>query len=201
MAFAGEGIGVVVVNYRLSPTVEHPAHAEDAARAIAWVHRNIKDYGGNPDKLFISGHSAGAYLAALLALDGRYLKEQNLSPGVLAGSMPISGFFYVDEVAPDRPKDVWGEDENVWKDASPSRYIRADAPPLLFLYADGDDNWRRQQNENIAIALKKKGSDDVSTVQISDRDHSGIHRSIGAGDATLEAMLSEEIGGETDQAS
>ena len=189
MAFASEGVGAAVVNYRLSPTVEHPAHVEDAARSIAWVYRHIKDYGGNPDKLFISGHSAGAYLAALLALDPRYLKEQELTPAMLAGSMPISGFFYVDEVAPDRPKDVWGEDENVWKEASPSRYVRADAPPLVFLYADGDDPWRRQQNEDIAAALKKKGSDDVKTVQISDRDHSGIHRSIGAGDATLEAML------------
>lgn len=189
MAFASEGVGVAVANYRLSPTVEHPAHAEDAARAIAWVYRNIEDHGGNPNELFISGHSAGGYLAALLALDPTYLEARGLSPAALTGSMPISGFFYVDEVAPDRPEHVWGEDESVWKEASPSRYVRADAPPLLFLYADGDDPWRREQNERIVSELTKKGSQDAEAVEIADRDHGGIFRSIGAGDPTLEAML------------
>jgi len=188
-AFASEGIGVAVANYRLSPTVEHPAHAEDAARAIAWAYRNIEDHGGNPNELFISAHPARAYLSALLALDPTYLEAHDLSLAVLTGSMPISGFFYVDEVAPDRPKHVWGEDEKVWKEASPSRYVRADAPPLLFLYADGDDPWRREQNERISAALKEKGSQDVAAVEIANRDHMGIFRSIGAGDPTLEAML------------
>ena len=82
MALASAGYGAAIVNYRLSPTVEHPEHAEDAARSLAWVYRNIAKHGGNPDAVYISGHSAGAYLAALLALDARYLvpvqKHHNL---------------------------------------------------------------------------------------------------------------------------
>ena len=101
--------------------------------------------------------------------------------------MPISGFFYVDLVAPDRPKDVWGEEMSVWKDSSPATYVRSDAPPLLFLYADGDAPWRRQQNEDIAKALVEKGHSAVDTIQIADRDHADIWRSMAVGDDTLDA--------------
>lgn len=189
MALASAGYAAAIVNYRLSPSVEHPAHAEDAARSIAWVYRNIDAYGGNANALYLSGHSAGAYLAALLTLDDRYLEKEGLSTKIIRASMPISGFFFVDLVAPDRPKDVWGEDASVWKEASPAGYVRADAPPLLLLYADGDDAWRRQQNEDLAKALQKKGHADVDTVQISARDHRGIWTSISPDDETLDAML------------
>ncbi len=188
-ALAASGYGAAIVNYRLSPDVAHPAHAEDAAASIAWIYRHIKDYGGNPEKLFVSGWSAGAYLCALLALDERYLNEQGLTTAVLGGVMPISGFFYVDLVAPDRPKDVWGEDEKVWVEASPSQYGGADGPPILFLYADGDAPWRKKQNEDIAEALAAKGHSDVSTTEIANRNHPGIHKQIGPKDQTLEAML------------
>ena len=186
---ARAGYGAAIVNYRLSPTVEHPEHAEDAARSLAWVYRNIAKHGGSPDAVYISGHSAGAYLAALLALDPRYLEKEGLSPEIITGAMPISGFFYVDLVAPDRSKDVWGERMEVWKDASPARHVRADAPPLLFLYADGDAPWRRQQNEDIKKALVEKGHGEVNTIQIESRDHRSIFQSMAVGDDTLDAML------------
>ncbi len=65
--FASAGHVTVVVNHRLSPGVMHPAHIEDIAAAVAWVKRNIAQHGGDPGKLFVIGHSAGAYLAALLS--------------------------------------------------------------------------------------------------------------------------------------
>src|SRR5262245_18121268 len=72
--FAKNGIGTVVINYRLSPKVQHPAHVQDVARAFAWTHKNIAKHGGNPDQIFISGHSAGGHLVALLATDESHLK-------------------------------------------------------------------------------------------------------------------------------
>ncbi|HEY7817595.1 MAG TPA: alpha/beta hydrolase, partial [Vicinamibacteria bacterium] len=149
-AFAGQGVGAVAVNYRLSPGVAHPEHAEDAARSVAWVRQHVKEYGGNPGKIFLAGHSAGGYLVSLLSTDLRYLKAQGLAKNDIAGVIPISGFFWVEKVAPDRPKDVWGADPKLWPEASPAKYISSGAPPTLFLYADGDDEWRRQQNEEIA---------------------------------------------------
>ena len=67
-SFATAGNVTVVVNYRLSPIVKHPRHVEDIAAAVAWVKRNVSKYGGDPDNIFVIGHSAGAYLAALLVL-------------------------------------------------------------------------------------------------------------------------------------
>jgi len=181
-ALAGRGIGAAIVNYRLSPEVAHPAHAEDGARSIAWVRNHIDEYGGNPARVFLAGHSAGAYLVSLLSTDGRYLKAQGVSTKDLAGVVPISGFFWVEQVAPDRPKDTWGADPKLWPDASPAKYVSAGAPLTLLLYADGDDPWRRQQNEEMAKAMK------AEAVQIADRDHMGIFMKLAPGDPAFDRM-------------
>ena len=89
--FAAEGIAVAVVNYRLSPKIGYPAYVDDTAASFAWVYKNIKAHGGDPDSVFISGHSAGGYLAAMAALDPRYLKEYRLGLDAVAGAIPVSG--------------------------------------------------------------------------------------------------------------
>ena len=73
-AYAKLGIGVVVTNYRLSPKVRHPEHVKDVARAFAWTANHIAKYGGDKDRLFVCGHSAGAHLVALLATDADLLE-------------------------------------------------------------------------------------------------------------------------------
>ncbi len=89
--FAAAGYLTVVTSYRLSPQVSHPAHIQDVAAAFAWVARNIKTHGGDPDRIIVIGHSAGAYLAMLLAADSRYLAAHNRSPGDIKGLVPVSG--------------------------------------------------------------------------------------------------------------
>jgi acetyl esterase/lipase len=174
--FAAEGYLTVVTSYRLSPQVSHPAHIQDAAAAFAWVKRNIRRYGGDPDRVIIIGHSAGAYLAALLATDSRYLAAHKLSPKDIKGLVPVSGFFWVDKpgVAPDRPKAVWGADPKVWMEASPARYLRADLPPVLLIYTDGDEEWRQKQNDDMAAALRSAGHRDVTVRQIKGRTHMSV---------------------------
>jgi acetyl esterase/lipase len=190
--FAAAGHVTVVVNHRLSPGVTHPAHIEDIAAAVAWVKRNIAKYGGDPQKIFVIGHSAGAYLAALLALDARYLAAQGVTPADIRGVVPVSGFFYVDRpgVAPDRPKDTWGTDVTVWKAASPATYIGRDVPPLLLLYADGDDEWRRKQQDEFASALRDRGNKDVEVRMIQGRTHDTVWNEMAKGDEdTSRAIL------------
>ena len=172
--FAAAGFGTAVINYRLSPAVSHPAHIQDAAAAFAWVKQHISEYGGDPNAIFVIGHSAGAYLAALLALDEHYLAAHKLSPHDIRGVVPVSAFFYVDRVAPDRPKTVWGTEVKTWQEASPSRYVNKGAPPMLLVYADGDDQWRREQNEEMAAALRKADSRDVTIKQVMGRNHTTI---------------------------
>jgi acetyl esterase/lipase len=173
---AGAGYVTVVVNHRLSPGVTHPSHIEDIAAAVAWVKRNIAGHGGDPDNMFVIGHSAGAYLAALLASDPRYLSAHGLKPTDIRGYVPVSAFFYVDQtgVAPDRPKDTWGTDVNVWKSASPGSYVKAGMPPMLLLYADGDDEWRRAQQTQFADAVRAAGNREIQTHMVAGRTHNTV---------------------------
>jgi acetyl esterase/lipase len=190
--FAQAGIATATVNYRLSPAVSHPAHVQDAAASFAWVKKHIAEYGGDPNQVFLVGHSAGAYLAQLLVTDERYLKAHGLSARDVRGVVPISAFFWVEKegVAPDRPKSVWGTDPQVWIDASPAHHLRANLPPTLIIYADRDEPWRRQQNVDMASAMKAAGSAAVDVVMIPDRTHMGIWHRLGeAGDPASERVI------------
>ena len=169
-----QGIGVVTPNYRLSPTVMHPAHMEDAAAAFAWTVENIASYGGDPDRLYLSGHSAGGYLVALMALDPSYLRAHGLDFSAFRGVVPISPFLYVEETAPDRDKSVWGTDTEVWKEASVTPYIGPGKPPMLLIAADGDAPWRRDQIERLGRALQAAGNSDVNAVTVADRRHMSL---------------------------
>ena len=173
-------VGVVSANYRLSPAVMHPAHMEDATAAFVWTKRNIKTYGGDPNRVFVAGHSAGAYLAVLMSLDPSYLAAHGMKLSDIRGTIPISPFLYVEEpdVAPSRPKTVWGTDEGVWLQASVTPYIGADKPPMLFIYADGDDLWRREQNDRLKAQLMSHGNK-TSLEQITDRTHGSVNSKMG----------------------
>jgi acetyl esterase/lipase len=188
--FAAAGIGTAVINYRLSPEVSHPAHIQDVAAAFAWVKRFIAEFGGRADNIFVIGHSAGAYLAALLAADARYLAAHALGPTDIRGVVPVSGFFWVDRVALDRPKSVWGGDNRVWLDASPSRHLGRDLPPSLFLYADGDELARRRQSIDMAQAARNAGNERVELVEVSGRDHASLWQRLEApGDEVAERII------------
>src|SRR5262245_20606394 len=179
--FAAAGFVTVVVNYRLSPAVSHPAHVQDAAASFAWVKRHIAEYGGNADQVFLVGYSAGAYLAALLSTDPRYLAAHNVSPRDIRGTVPVSAFYRVEGrgVAPDRDKSVWGNDRNVWIDASPAHHALAGAPDMLILYAERDEDWRREQNVEFATAMKAAGHKSVEIAMIANRSHATIWARVG----------------------
>lgn len=167
----GNGIGVVSANYRLSPAFMHPAHVEDAAAATAWVIANVDRFGGDPENVFVAGHSAGGYLAALLEIDSSHLSAHGLSKNSIRGAIPISPFLYVEETAADRPKDVWGENPDDWLAASVSPHIQAEKGPMLLIYADGDAVWRQAQNDRFGAAMKAAGNENVQVVEVPNRDH------------------------------
>jgi acetyl esterase/lipase len=92
---ASQGIGVVVPNYHLSPWSKHPEHIRDVARAFAWTHKNISRFGGNPDQLFLAGHSAGGHLVSLLATDESYLQAEGLHTGSIKGVISLAGVYRI----------------------------------------------------------------------------------------------------------
>ena len=172
--FVAEGIGVVSANYRLYPEAIYPVQIEDVADAFSWVHRNIANRGGDPEKLFVSGGSAGGHLTALLTLNDAFLKKRGLTSGAIRGSIPISGLMDVSRVGGARRKGVWGEKAYTHRVASPLNHARKDAPPLLLLHAEHDTLDRRQQNQAIFVALKKAGHPDVAIHELKDRSHNSI---------------------------
>lgn len=182
------GIGVVTPNYRLTPAVMHPAHIEDAAAATAWVMQNIEDYGGDPDSIYLAGHSAGAYLAILLALDAKYLQTHSLNSNSIRGSIAISPFLYVEETASDRPKDVWGIDPVQWLAASVSPHIEEGKSPMMLIYASGDDKWRKRQNKKFGKAMRALGND-VRVKQVPKRDHMSLISKLNADDDQITELI------------
>jgi acetyl esterase/lipase len=93
--FAQQGIGAVMISYRLAPAAKYTDQVRDVARAVAWTQQHIRTYGGAADKLFLCGHSAGGHLASLLATDDRYLKAEGLDRTVLKGVMSVSGVYRI----------------------------------------------------------------------------------------------------------
>lgn len=130
---ASRGIVTVVISYRLSPKVKHPAHAEDVARAIAWTNKNISRHGGNPAKIFLCGHSAGGHLVSLVTCDDTYFKKENVDPQCILAVISISGVYEI-------PKyvlgSVFGNDPKIKEQASPLFQVRKGLPPFLILCAD-----------------------------------------------------------------
>ncbi len=92
--FTEKGFVFVSINYRLLPSVEMGDIIRDVARAMHWVHDHIREYGGDPNRLYVMGHSAGAQLAALVCIDDRYLKAEGLSMDILKGCVPVDGDTY-----------------------------------------------------------------------------------------------------------
>jgi len=178
--FAKQGIGVAAIDYRLSPQFKFPAHIQDAARAFAWIHKYIKSYGGNPDRIFVMGHSAGGHLTALLATDERWLKEQGLGLKNIRGAIPISGVYDFETLRPSRlPEDnnllsgrSLNKDPEKMKEASPINYVAPNKPipPFLIMWGERDVLTMREQAINFAKSLEDNGHR-VQTVQYVSRNH------------------------------
>lgn len=186
--FAREGFATVVINYRLSPTVQHPAHIEDVARAFAWTHKNIAQYGGDPEKIFVAGHSAGGHLTALLALDAKYLKAHNLTLSAIKGAIPISGVYDVTSSF-SLYRTVFGADPQQRQDASPLTHVAPNRPPFFVIYAEFDLPGLETQARQFASLLKQNGSE-AELLEVSATDHVTIIINIGlSGDPATEAIL------------
>jgi acetyl esterase/lipase len=163
--YAVRGVGVVVINYRLSPGVQHPEHIKDVARAFTWTYRNIGKYGGDVKRLFVCGHSAGGHLVSLLTTDETYLKACGLTARVIRGVIPISGVYSI----PDRfLTKVFG---NEGRKASPLTHVRAGLPPFMILYADRDlIGCDKGPSEAFCKALVGKKTE-ARTVEIKNSNH------------------------------
>jgi acetyl esterase/lipase len=149
---AQAGIGVAIPSYRLMPQNPHPAQIEDLAAAFAWVARNISERGGNASRIYLSGHSSGAHMAALLALDEKYLQKFDLARTTIHGVIAMSGVYDVDKLDTFL---VAGGDKSNRTDASPSAHAHSGAPPFLISYCQWDYFGLPKQARDFTLTLKK----------------------------------------------
>jgi arylformamidase len=198
--FTGAGFLFVSLNYRLSPAVAHPTHARDVAKAIAWVHKNAARYGGDPGRMYLMGHSAGAHLVALVGTDPKYLGAEGIGLDALDGVIALDGAGYdipthMAAAGERQVKELYltafGEDPAVWKEASPISYVAAgkQIPPFLLVYA-GERRASRLQALALAEALTAAGVPS-KTFHAAGDDHASVNRGIGAEDNELSRAIVE----------
>jgi acetyl esterase/lipase len=168
--FAKHGIGAAVINYRLSPKVEHPEHIKDVARAFAWTYKNIAKHGGRADQIFVCGHSAGGHLVALLASDESYLKAHELTLKAIKGAIPMSGVYAIPEWF---MPEVFGKEAEVKKQAGPLEHVKEGLPPFCIVYAEHDMPFCGKMSNAFCTALKDKKCT-AEAVEIKKRDHMTI---------------------------
>ena len=135
-SLAKRGFIAVLPNYRLSPAVRFPDFVVDAATAVTWTLRNIESYGGDPRRVFVMGHSAGAHIALLLTLDRRYLAAAGASADDLRGVIGLSGP-YDFNIDSDLLRGVFGSAPDM-QQTQPVHFARGDAPPLLLIHGTDD---------------------------------------------------------------
>lgn len=159
-ALASRGIVTLVPDYRLSPAVRYPAFVRDSARALRWARERARDFGANPARLFVCGHSAGAYNAAMLALDPRWLLEVGMEPAQLAGWAGLAGpYDFLLIVQPEtRMAFNWPDTPADSQPLFHAERLRRPAPPALLLAPLKDPLVEPQRNTvALASALQARG--------------------------------------------
>ena len=185
---AAEGVILVAVNYRLSPQAKYPAYVEDAAAAVAWTKQHAAEYGADPKRVYVAGHSAGGYLAAMVGADERWLKPYALTLADLAGVVPLSGQMATHYTI--REERGLSKTSIIIDDAAPLNHAGKDTPPWLVLYAEKDMTLRGDENRYFAAALVAAGHKQVEIHEMKGYDHGGIGERLGeTDDAVRKAMV------------
>jgi acetyl esterase/lipase len=165
------GIAVVAAGYRLSPQVKSPAYIEDAAAAVAWTFRHMAEQGGDTNRIFVSGHSAGGYLTAMIGLDKRWLGAHGIDANRLAGLAPLSPQAITHFTI--RAERGIGDKQPVLDEMAPLFHVRKDAPPMLIVTGDRETELLGRYEENAYLwrMLKLAGHPEASLTELKGFDH------------------------------
>jgi len=156
-AYASQGFVTVLPDYRLVPGVRFPAFVEDGALAVRWVRDNIARYGGDPDRITLAGHSAGAYNAAMLTLDRHFLTDAGVDPNIVRAAALLSGPYDFYPFTEARGRAAFG----AWKQPSetqPIGFVRKDAPPIFLAHGTDDRIVLPRNSKRLAEMLRKSGA-------------------------------------------
>jgi acetyl esterase/lipase len=155
-ALAESGYVVVVANYRHYPQVKMPGFMEDAAQAALWAAAHAQEFGGDPERLYLMGHSAGAHLAALVTLSPRYFAASGRPAPRIAGVIGLSGPYDFLPLLEADVQDMFGPPP-LYPESQPINFLRADSPPMLLVHGLDDDTVKPKNSRNLAAGLSALG--------------------------------------------
>ncbi len=168
------GFAIASINYRLSPKASYPDYIEDAAEAVAFIFNTIEQYGGDKNKIYVGGHSAGAYLALMIGLDPQYLAPFNTDPIQIKALFPVSGqtlTHYTIKKERNMPQAIPYIDEY-----APVYFIRKETSPMLLITGDRELELTARYEENILLysLLKGIGNTQVELFEMPGFDHGTV---------------------------
>lgn len=194
--FAQRGFIAVPLDSRLVPEVSIFDLIRDVAKGVAWVYRHVEEYGGDPQRIYLLGHSSGAHVNSMLACDRQYLNSLAVPESVPAGVIAIAGVYDLREIGKastiiGRPavRILVGTDEELRRQISPVVFVRAGVPPFLLLIGQGDDLIQPEQLSKMEEAVRAVGGS-CTTAVIARRNHQTIFSNIPqSGDGAAEAIM------------
>lgn len=161
------------VNYRLFPKAGCPSYIEDAAESVAWVFRHIAEYGGSPDKIFIGGHSAGGYLALMVALDKKYMAACGADADKIVKAYPVSGQTTTHYAI--RAERGLSRDIPVIDGFAPSGNVRKDGAPLMLITGEASLEMMARYEENAHLyALLRHFRHPAELHELGGFDHGSV---------------------------
>ena len=171
-ALSKRGVVVVIPDYRKAPEFVFPAFMEDAAAATAWAIAHASEFGGDPARVYLMGHSAGGQIAALLGTDASYLARRGLRTKQLAGVIGLAGPYDFLPITDPAIRQVFGAEPG-WPASQPLNFVDGDEPPFLLIHGASDKRVWPMNSEHLAARLRAAG-EPVSLRIIPDTGHIGL---------------------------
>lgn len=172
-ALAKRGLVVMIPDYRLWPKVKMQGFMEDGAHAVAWAHAHAGEYGGNPQQLFVMGHSAGAHIGALLATDAHWLADVGMKPRQLSGFIGLAGPYDFLPLTDQDYVDMFGSTHAEQLLSQPVHFVDGDEPPMLLMQGTSDKIVAPKNATSLAAALRAK-NEPVEVKMFPDIGHLAI---------------------------
>jgi acetyl esterase/lipase len=168
-ALTSQGITVVIPDYRVYPDVLFPEFMNDPVHVAQWVKHNILQYGGDPQRVFLSGHSAGAHIAVMLGVNAEYLTQINMKPADFRGIIGLAGPYDFLPLQSNRLKAIFGEESQQWK-SQPIHFVDGRNPPMQLLVGLKDDTVWPRNTFNFAAKIQQAGGQ-VEVVEFPSYQH------------------------------
>lgn len=200
VALASHGIGVVIPSYRLSPSVDIRGQVDDISRALAWTAANIASEGGDPSRIYLMGHSAGAQIVSLLGTDRRLLLDAGIPPSIVKGVIALSGIYDLNDMALESDAAFnesltyphFGRTTEELASWSPVEHVGRDSPTFLIGYGGNDISFAKKEAEQFAQALRDFGRPPI-TVEVPGFTHNMMVFRFNSDDDALSGMIVQFI--------